>query len=144
MAVFVQIVMFCFVTSCSLVDGCDVSVEYFNPEDGSSVFSGNSAISVYKTFTHAVKHLHGLSTHTRGKREGVLHNRHDATVASRKEIGLWLLSQSAAPVPRKCNGEVDSSFLSLAAVFTFNPSYEPPLHVTALERDLEITVSLKM
>lgn len=52
MAVFVQIAMFCFVTSCSLVDGCDVAMEYFNPEDGSSVYPGNSAISVYKTFTH--------------------------------------------------------------------------------------------
>jgi hypothetical protein len=55
MAVIVQVVILCFVTSCSLVDGCDVSLEYFNPEDGGSVFPRNSAMSVYKTFTHAIK-----------------------------------------------------------------------------------------
>jgi hypothetical protein len=44
-------------------------VEYFNPEDGSSVFPGNSAISVYKTFTRPAKYLQGLSTRTQGMRE---------------------------------------------------------------------------
>jgi hypothetical protein len=35
-------------------------------------------------------------------------------------------------------------FPSLTAVSTFNPSFEPPLHVTALERHFGITVSLNM
>jgi hypothetical protein len=63
-------------------------VEYLNPDDGSSVFPGNSAMSVYKTFAqHGMMEEFPYATQQKG-----LHNRHDATVANRKEIGLWLLN----------------------------------------------------
>jgi hypothetical protein len=57
MAAIIQVVILCFVTSCTLVDGCDVSLEYFNPEDGGSVFPRNLVMSVYKTCTHAAKYV---------------------------------------------------------------------------------------